>query len=35
MFGVTLLRYDVAKAAAQRISAEPRLVGPSLAARMT
>jgi hypothetical protein len=28
MFGVTLLQYDVAKAAAQRISSEPRLVRP-------
>ena len=28
MFAVTLLQYDVAKAAAQRISSEPRLVRP-------
>jgi hypothetical protein len=28
MFGVTLLQYDVARAAAQRISSEPRLVRP-------
>lgn len=28
MFGVTLLQYDVAKAAAQRISSEPRFVRP-------
>ncbi|HYI02031.1 hypothetical protein [Hyalangium sp.] len=28
MFGVTLLQYDAAKAAAQRISSEPRLVRP-------
>lgn len=28
MFGVTLLQYDVARAAALRISAEPRLVRP-------
>ena len=28
MFGVTLLQYDMARAAAQRISAEPRLVRP-------
>jgi hypothetical protein len=28
MFGVTLLQYDMAKAAAQRISSEPRLVRP-------
>jgi hypothetical protein len=28
MFGVTLLRYDVAKDAAQRIASEPRLVRP-------
>jgi hypothetical protein len=28
MFGVTLLQYDVARAAAQRIAAEPRLVRP-------
>lgn len=28
MFSVTLLQYDVAKAAAQRISSEPRLVRP-------
>jgi cytochrome c556 len=29
MFGVTLLRYDVARAAAQRIAAEPRLERPT------
>lgn len=28
MFGVTLLQYDMARTAAQRISAEPRLVRP-------
>ncbi len=28
MFGVTLLQYDMARAAAQRISAEPRIVRP-------
>jgi hypothetical protein len=28
MYGVTLLRYDVARAAAQRIASEPRLVRP-------
>ncbi|MBN1204681.1 MAG: cytochrome c [Myxococcaceae bacterium] len=28
MFGVTLLQYDIARAAAQRIAAEPRLVRP-------
>jgi hypothetical protein len=28
MFGVTLLQYDIARAAAQRISSEPRLVRP-------
>ncbi|WP_224368135.1 hypothetical protein [Hyalangium versicolor] len=28
MFGVTLLQYDAAKAAAQRIASEPRLVRP-------
>jgi hypothetical protein len=28
MFGVTLLQYDMARAAAQRISAEPRFVRP-------
>jgi hypothetical protein len=28
MFGVTLLQYEAAKAAAQRISSEPRLVRP-------
>jgi hypothetical protein len=30
MFGVTLLQYDMARTAAQRISAEPRLVRPVL-----
>jgi hypothetical protein len=29
MFGVTLLRYDVARAAAQRIASEPRLERPA------
>lgn len=29
MFGVTLLRYDVAEGAAQRIASEPRLVRPT------
>ncbi|MFL5348419.1 MAG: hypothetical protein ACJ8AT_26785 [Hyalangium sp.] len=28
MFGVTLLQYDIAKAAAQRIASEPRFVRP-------
>ncbi|WP_239014170.1 cytochrome c [Archangium violaceum] len=30
MFGVTLLRHDVARAAAQRIASEPRLVRPEV-----
>ncbi|WNG37074.1 hypothetical protein F0U61_27910 [Archangium violaceum] len=32
MFGVTLLRYDVVRAAAQRIASEPRLVRPEAGA---
>lgn len=32
MFGVTLLRHDVARAAAQRIASEPRLVRPEAGA---